>query len=152
MNLYLVRHGESVSPNQNPEQPLSQEGVQQTKHVANLLKSKAVEIDELIHSVKLRAKQTAQILAETVAPELTLIQREGLKPMDLIEPILEEIHLFDRNVMIVGHLPFMENLLKALLKQEKSPVEFCGSCVVCLTKEKRSWQIAWTATPQMVSL
>lgn len=152
MRLYLVRHGESLPSDVDPNQPLSKTGRQETESVASYLKECGIEIDEIIHSVKPRAKQTAEILGHTLAPEVTLIEREGLKPMEPIEPIIEEIQTFDRNVMLVGHLPFMEKLLTTLLFKEErlSPVTFCGSCIVCLEGERRNWIISWVVSPQLV--
>ena len=145
MNLYLVRHSEAVSTQIDSEQPLSEQGRKETEKVATLLLPKKLEIDEIIHSVKLRAKQTAEILGRSVAPNVTLIEKEGLKPMDPIEPILEEIALYDRNVMLVGHLPFMERVVTELLGS--CPITFCGSCVAALQGEKHNWKLAWTVTP-----
>jgi phosphohistidine phosphatase len=152
MQLYLVRHGESLPSEIDPNQPLSPQGIKESEAVAQLLKQASLEIDEIIHSTKIRAKQTAEILGQAIAPELTLIQREGLKPMDPIEPILSEIRSFDRNVMLVGHLPFMEKLLTTLLigKEGQSPVNLTGSCVICLEKEQEnSWRIAWVVSPNL---
>ncbi len=153
MRLYLVRHGESLSSEVDPKEPLSVTGRKETESVAAYLKECGIEIDEIIHSIKPRAKQTAEILGQALAPEVTLIEREGLKPMDLIEPIIEEIQTFDRNVMLVGHLPFMEKLLTTLLFKEErpSPVTFCGSCIVCVEGEGRNWTILWIISPQLLT-
>jgi len=142
MRVYLVRHGESLSSDIDPNQPLSATGREETESVATHLREYGVEIDEIIHSVKARAKETAEILGRTLAPDVTLIEREGMKPMDPIEPLLEEIQTFDRNVMLVGHLPFMESLLVALEngKEQHPPVNFCGSCVVILEGEGGNWK------------
>ena len=151
MKLYLVRHGECVSSAIDPDQPLTETGRKETEAVAQWLKPFGLEIDEIRHSVKTRAKETAEILAKTLAPQTQLIQREGLKPMDPIEPVLEEILASDQQLMLVGHLPFMEKLLTFLLFDEErdSPVTLCGSCVVCLEGEGRHWKIAWVVSPSI---
>ncbi len=148
MKLYLVRHGEALSSD-----TLTPVGIEETESVAKHLKEcGGIEIDEILHSAKTRAKQTAKILGKRLAPDVTLIEREGMKPMDSIESILEEIHTFDRNVMLVGHLPFMERLLTTLLFYEErpSPVTFCGSCIVCLEGENNNWMISWIFSPTLV--
>jgi len=151
MKLYLVRHGESISSDIDPNQPLSTIGKQQTEQVANLLKETDLKIDEILHSVKLRAKQTAEILAFTLFPNLPLKEREGLKPMDPVETIIDELQGYKHNLMIVGHLPFMEKLLTQLVLQEErdSPLYFSGSVVICLDGEKRSWVIEWVISPKV---
>ncbi len=146
MKLYLVRHGEADSDN------LTEQGRKETESVGNFLKKCPIEIDEIIHSVKNRAKQTAEILGKALAPDVMLVEREGLKPMDPIEPILEDVRSFERNVMLVGHLPFMEKLLTTLLFKEEclSPVEFVGSCIACLNNPNGEWTISWVVSPSLI--
>ncbi len=149
MKLYLVRHGEYSS---FADQTLSETGIRETQAVVNLLKPAALEIDEILHSVKRRAQQTAEILAQGLAPHLSPIERTGLKPSDPIEAILTDIHTQPRQLMLVGHLPFMERLLSTLLYGEEypCPVDFCCACVVCLERQGRQWQIAWVVSPKLV--
>ena len=151
MNLYLVRHGITLST-ANAEQTLSEMGIQQTQKIGRFLKQSGVEIDEILHSEKWRAKQTAQIIGKIVAPDLTLTQSPGLKPDDPIEPVVHEIATFDRNVMLISHLPFLEKLLTTLILGTDTlcPVDFCGTCVVCLQGTGHIWQIAWVISPQLV--
>ena len=154
MKLYLVRHGESLPSDIDPDQPLSSVGKAQTEKVAHYLRDLNLEIDEIAHSVKLRAKQTAQILASSITPNLDLVEREGLKPMDPVEPLINEIQVCQHHLMLVGHLPFMEKLLTQLvLKEERnSPFLFCGSAMVCLEGEKREWVISWAVSPNLLAL
>lgn len=153
MKIYLVRHGESLSSDVDPNQGLSVQGIRETEAMAFFLKRIPFKVDEILHSTKLRAKQTAEILARLLAPDLALIQREGLKPNDPIEPIFNEIRTFDQNVMIVSHLPFLEKLLTKLTMGEEhvSPITLCGSCLICLEGEGSSWQIAWVVSPKLFS-
>ncbi|MFZ0565772.1 MAG: phosphohistidine phosphatase SixA [Chlamydiales bacterium] len=153
MKLYFVRHGEALSPDIDPDQPLSPAGKQETEQVAKYLKQTNLEVDEIAHSVKLRAKQTAEIFGSILCPKVPLIEKEGLKPMDPIEPILEEIESLNSDRMWVGHLPFMEKILTRLvLKEEKnSPFLFCGSAIVCLEGEKKEWSILWAISPKLLN-
>ncbi|MCC5832414.1 MAG: phosphohistidine phosphatase SixA [Chlamydiales bacterium] len=152
MKLYLVRHGDYLSSDIDSRQPLSQTGKEETASVARYLEECGVEIDEILHSVKARSKETAEILGKRLAPDVALNEREGLKPLDPVEPIIEEIKLYERDLMIVGHLPFMEKLLTSLLFGDEgpSPVAFTGSCVVCLEGENSSWTISWIVSPALV--
>jgi len=153
MKLYLARHGESLPPDVDPDQGLSEKGIGDTEAISRFLKPAHLEIKEIWHSVKKRAQQTAEILSFAITPRPILIQREGLKPMDLIEPLVEVIHSSEHNLMLVGHLPFMEKLLTTLVlkKEQISPVDFCGSCIVCLEGNGSHWQITWILSPKLVS-
>ena len=150
MKLYLVRHGITVTA--NGEQTLSEMGIQQTQEIGRFLKQSGVKIDAILHSEKLRAQQTAQLIGQIVEPDLTPIQSPGLKPDDPIAPILQEIATFDRDVMIVSHLPLLEKLLTILTLgiDTLCPIDFCGTCVVCLQGTGHIWQIAWVISPQLI--
>lgn len=153
MKIYLVRHGEYLSSDMNADQSLSEKGRKETADIAHLLKEMNFEISEIRHSVKKRAKDTAEILFEAIDSNSKLIQTEGLKPSDPIEPLLEEILAADNNLMVVGHLPYLEKLLTVLLfgEERESPVDLCNSCVICLEGEKRDWKIAWMISPKCFS-
>ncbi len=149
MKLYLVRHGIASSEG---NQPLTPEGIKETEAIADFLRKSSPEIDEIIHSPKLRAKETANILAKTLAPDAALIEREGTSPNDIIEPILLEIETMRYNLMIVSHLPFLEILLCKLLKIGTCPVNICNSCVICLEGSGKSWQLEWILSPKLMLL
>lgn len=139
--IYLVRHGAT-----NPDKTLSAQGIEETINVAKSLAP--LEIDEIIHSTKARARQTAELLEKHLAPDVTLIEREGLEPGDPIEPLLADINAFDRHVMIVGHLPFLPQLLRSLVMD--TSVVFENSTVVCLEKQDSHWSLKWVQGPSTI--
>lgn len=149
MKLYLVRHGEYGSSDMDSDPPLSEKGRKDTATVALRLIDKGIKVDEIRHSVKKRAKETAEIIAHAMGAEGKLFEKEGLKPNDQIEPVLVGILAEDRTVMLVGHLPFMEKLLTYLLfgEEQASPVNICNSCVICLEGEGSQWKIDWVVAP-----
>ena len=63
MKLYLVQHGEAKSKDEDEKRPLTDQGRQGVERVAAFLKGAGVETKRVIHSGKLRAEQTAEILA-----------------------------------------------------------------------------------------
>jgi phosphohistidine phosphatase len=143
MNLYLVRHGKAnTSP--NGEHILTKIGEEETRAMAHLLKEKEVEIDEILHSPKKRAQQTAQIIGQIVAPDVALIQKSTLNPDEPIEPFFAEIEPLDRNLLIVSHLPFLEKLIASLTN---SIVDFACSSIVCLKETSSSFKVNWILSP-----
>lgn len=144
-----MRHGES-----NPleaEQPLSEEGKQETKKVALAIKGE--NIRHIYHSVKLRAQQTAAIVKDISFPHIDLEEHQGLKPMDAISPLWEEIQSWQENILIVGHLPFLSHLFSYLLlgKEKEELIEFCGSSIACLEKKDRHYKLLWLVTPHLIA-
>ena len=150
MKIYLVRHGEYLSSEMNADQSLSEKGRKETADIALWLKEMNLEIGEIRHSVKKRAEETAEIIYNLIGSNSKLIQTDGLKPSDPIEPLLEEILAGDQNLMVVGHLPYLEKLMTVLLfgDERESPVDLCNSCVICLEGEKRHWKIVWMISPK----
>ena len=59
--LYFAQHGIAVSKNDDPERPLSKDGISQTKAIAKQLRQLGTPISAIFHSDKRRAQQTAEI-------------------------------------------------------------------------------------------
>lgn len=142
MTLYLVRHGKYHS-SESGDQPLSEEGRTETASVAHHLKKKNISIDEIRHSEKLRAKETAEIFGKVLG--VKCLKAKGLNPSDLPEHILQELTLSDQNLMLVSHLPFLEQFLSALLGE--CTINFTNSCVVTLEKIDQRWTIKSAIDP-----
>lgn len=151
MKLYLVRHGDSLAAEVDPNKPLSEKGKSETEHVAALLSQHNLEIGTILCSTKLRAKETAMILARKLAPNVIPEERAGLAPSDPIDAILEEITHMSENIMIVSHLPFLAQLIsKLLFNHAQDPhINICGSCVICLSSENSLWNLQWMVTPKL---
>ena len=69
MALYLIQHGKSLPKDLDPDQGLSEEGIAETRRMANLAKDHGVAVSQIRHSVKTRARQTAEIFAQTLNPQ-----------------------------------------------------------------------------------
>ena len=64
--------------------------------------------DTLLHSGKLRAEPTAEILADYLMPAKgATASRRGLGFDDDVRPLAESLAATDHRLMIVGHLPFL---------------------------------------------
>ncbi len=150
MALYLVRHGEAVLKEMNSDRPLSNRGLKEVRHVAERAAKKDLIITKIFHSGKMRAMQTASILQGYLKPSSGIAETEGMNPKDDISGILPLIESED-NIMLVGHLPFLEKLASYLVtgNQDRRIVEFPTAGIVCLEKEqeKGAWKIRWRLTP-----
>ena len=150
MRLYLIRHGISLPEEKDPEKSLSQEGKEQTQKIAEFLKTKSVKVDAIWHSPKLRAIQTAQIISKSIfCPEIQ--ERNDLNPLDSVEKFPEEIQSLNKNLMIVGHLPFLQKLASLLLSgaETNQSISYKNSGAVCL-EYTDTWKIAWMVTPELM--
>jgi phosphohistidine phosphatase len=152
MAFFLVQHGKSLPKDVDPDQGLSDEGIAETERIANVAKDYGVNVKIIKHSVKTRARQTAEIFAAALKPDGNIQEINGIKPMDDVSAIAEKISPQD-DVMLVGHLPFMERMTSHLIAGtiEKPVFKFQNSGIVCLDQdpETQSWFIKWTLMPHI---
>ncbi len=152
MRLYLVQHGKALSEDIDPKRPLSEEGKRDTEGIAKFLKGK-IDLDIIWHSEKLRAKETAQILAEHLLPKEGLRELRGLLPLDPVESLPEKIIRERKNIMIVSHLPFLQKLCSLILtgSEDYNLINFSQAGCVYLEERKETFGICWIITPELVS-
>ncbi|MFQ5789328.1 MAG: phosphohistidine phosphatase SixA [Acidobacteriota bacterium] len=151
MELYLVQHGEAMTKDQNPERPLTEQGMATARRVAALASRLGVQVAEIRHSEKLRAVQTAQVFEQALGAPCK--QAPGLTPNDDINPVRREVASRPGNLMLVGHLPFLSRLAGALLAQDESlPVvgfQMAGLVRVDRREDGR-WSLRWLLPPEVL--
>ena len=153
MRIYLMQHGKPVSKEENPDKPLSEQGKSDVEKTAHFLKRCHVTIDEIFHSGKTRARQTAEIVISTLNPSEKPKEKSGLSPMDDVQEIAHEINKRDKALFIAGHLPHLGKLVSLLVAGSESfpVVRFQQGGVVCLEKvEETGWIISWMLVPAML--
>ena len=152
MALYLVQHGKSLPKDQDPEKGLSQEGKAEVAKIAETAKFYEIHVSRIIHSGKTRARQTAQIMASVLKPGLEIEEAPGLKPLDDVAAYSKNLDP-EADVMLVGHLPFMEKLTSYLVigSDEKPIFKFQNGGIVCLDKgqDEKSWIVKWSLSPNI---
>jgi phosphohistidine phosphatase len=152
MALYLIQHGKSLPKDQDPDQGLSAEGIAETERIANQAKDDGATVSQIKHSVKTRARQTAEIFAGALNPKQGIREVSGIKPLDDVAEYAANIDPLE-NIMLVGHLPFMERLTSFLIMGsiDKPVFKFQNSGIVCLDKdpEAQAWTIRWALMPKI---
>ena len=154
MKVYVVRHGDAVSSDVNPKRPLSEQGFADIRKVASFIKPLEISVEHIWHSGKLRAAQTAEILAEAMLVEKDCSAHEALGPNDDITNIAEEIEAYNTNLMIVGHLPFLAYLISLLAADNETAniAAFAAGSIACLNRRSPGqWQIEWMLTPHILT-
>jgi phosphohistidine phosphatase len=68
----------------------------------------------IIHSGKKRALQTAEIFVKALEPEAGVTKGAGLAPLDDVTQFASTLNN-EEDIMVVGHLPFLERLLSCLV-------------------------------------
>ena len=151
MRLYLVQHGEAKSELEDPERSLTRRGEEETRKISDAAKRLGIHPATIYHSGKKRAEQTAGIIG--AALDLPAQVGQGLNPNDDIRPWVERMSAEAEDLMIVGHLPFLEKLASFLVSGNEGakPVLFCYSAIVCLEKKEAGrWTVDRVLKPEMV--
>ena len=150
--IYLVQHGEAQPKEENPDRPLTEQGAQYAQDMGDFLARAGVRVGTVHHSGKLRARQTAEILAEYLAPRDAADEMEGLGPKDPTGPVRDRLLESDEHVMVVSHLPFIASLAAALLggDEERPPVSFTPGTVVAVECDDNGARIAWMVRPELL--
>jgi phosphohistidine phosphatase len=154
MRLYLVRHGEAKSKEEDPERHLSAKGREDVQRAARFLRPMGLEVKAIWHSGKPRAEETAVILSESVAARKGVVEKRGLSPEDDVDPIAEAIDDSKGDLMIAGHLPFLGRLAPVLLtgKDKFDLIAFPTAAILCLERSNKGglWHVAWMVTPEIL--
>lgn|SRR5262245_16987133 len=153
MQVYLVQHGTSKSEVEDPQRSLTDEGRAVVEQMAEHLAGAGISVDRIEHSDKLRARQTGEILASKLKPLSGTEQVSGLAPNDDIAPMRLRLQEEEKNLMLVGHLPYLTRLLSSLLlvDEDRPLVEFRMGGVICLERvENRVWRLLWALTPELL--
>jgi len=155
--IYLVRHGMAKSAGEDPERGLTADGEKDIEKIGASLKKRGLTLDNIFHSPKKRASQTAHIISDCLShdggsatqSELSPELSDGLLPEDDPEQWADRLEDMDCDTMLVGHLPYM-GILTSLLRcgDEYNGVEdFSPGTVVCLERAGESYELLWKIAP-----
>lgn len=153
MKLYLVQHADALSKETDPKRPLSQKGLKDAQKMAAFLLEAELTVDEVVHSGKSRAEQTADVLSKAVWPGNAAIELPGLGPNDSTDHLMHSAETAGGDLMAVGHLPFMAKMAARCLTgfEDGVLIDFEPGAVVCLERQEEGWALSWMQRPSMVS-
>jgi phosphohistidine phosphatase len=153
MKLYLVQHAKAASEQEDPQRSLTEAGRKELQKAAAFAGRLDLSVERIWHSGKIRAAQTAEILAEAVTLKDGSVAREALGPNDDVTPVARKLGAAEKDVMIVGHLPFLSRLASLLLTGSESgdTVTFRNAGIVCVERGADGrWHICWVVTPEVL--
>jgi phosphohistidine phosphatase len=112
--------------------------------------AKNVQASAIFHSGILRAKQTAEILAEHLQFNSGVEQLSGLLPQDDPAVAKGELEAAASPIILVGHLPHLNRLIALLVSGdvESGAMELPPATMVCCSNDGSKWKISWMLTPR----
>jgi phosphohistidine phosphatase len=144
--IFLVHHGDAVGPEIDPMRPLSERGRAAVLLVADEAARRGVKPDAIWHSGKLRARQTAEAFWKVCDPFATFTAERALQPADPPEWIRDRLVGEARDLMLVGHMPHLERLLRLMtgvVDERSAATSFPLHGMIALEPDGDRWKEAW---------
>jgi phosphohistidine phosphatase len=147
MMIYLMRHADAVSEEEDPARPLSAKGRDQVARVCAALRTgPGFNPSEVWHSPLARARETAELLAQSLELSAPLVLTSGLRPNDDPGKIAAILDSHDGELAVVGHEPHLGVLASMMVRGPE-----CGSVyypfpkagVLALSREGKRWRAGW---------
>ena len=154
MRIYLTQHGLALPKDVDPDRPLSSQGRNDVRRLADFLGESDIQVGQVLHSGKTRAAQTAAILAEVLLPDGQPCTHAGLGPKDPVETLSTAIAAWSVDTLIVGHLPYLERLASRLLiaDPDRPLLAFQPGSMACLEQDAgRRWALVWMIHPKLLT-
>ncbi len=151
MRLYIVQHGDSLPKDIDPDRPLSDRGRADIQRLTEWLLSHNVQIAQILHSGKTRARETAEILRPLLTSPSQIYERQGLAPNDSPETFLHQLRDREKDTLVAGHMPFVARAVSQALTgaPDRQLVEFVPGSVVGIERSDRaSWRLFMFARPE----
>lgn len=154
MKLYFVRHGKAEAfADSDFDRQLTEKGAKNVGRVANMLKSLGVNLHTLYASPRVRAQQTANILAQALDKPIITHEAVNFDFSILHLPALLAGIPDDAQVMFVGHNPSMSEVVEAVTGARVDlPVGAvaCAELLSPLMPERG--QLAWLLTTDIAKM
>jgi phosphohistidine phosphatase len=159
--LYIMRHGIAVARGSHFEddskRPLTPVGKKKVKEIANGLKRLGVGLEWVVSSPLVRAVETAEIVAESLAPNVPLDFCDALRPGGSAEALVTFLARYPnrKRVLVAGHEPDLSMLAARLIgagRHTNLAFKKGGCCLVEFDQmpPKSPAQLIWWATPRLL--
>jgi len=152
MQAYLIRHAHALDGDDDAARPLSRRGRAQIRALAAFLARRTdLSVREFWHSPRVRARDTAELLARRLGGGIRLRQISGLEPAADPAAVARRLQARRRPVALVGHEPHLGALAAFLVagREAKPVVSLKKCCVLALERERGRWVIRWLTSPEM---
>ena len=163
MKLFILRHGIAVvrddaNAENDSRRQLTPKGKRQLRRTAAAMKQMGLRFDLILSSPYLRAKQTAEIVAESLKLQKRLEYSDALAPDGSPKNLTRELNELEpapENVLLVGHEPYLSRLISLLttgsldLMMEFKKGGLCKLEVEKLSHE-RCAMLVWLLTPKQM--
>ena len=159
LELYLIRHGVAAERGEefpdDSKRPLTSDGIARLRKEAKALDELGVQFEQVLTSPLVRARQTADVFAETMKSKPPIAIIDALTPAGSPAAVIQDLGKYMRkaSIALVGHEPNMGELA-AFLIGAKMPLPFKKGaiCRIDFTvfPPKGKGALCWFVTPRML--
>jgi len=148
MALYFVQHSVALASDEDPQRPLTEAGKREAVAMASCLLARGIRPSRIVHSGKLRALQTAELMARELEV-LRVESAQGMAPKD--DAVAFAAGIKSDDTLYVGHLPHLQKVVSILVTGEPDPnvIRFRNTGVVCLDTGERNYEVNWYIIPEL---
>jgi phosphohistidine phosphatase len=157
MELVLFRHGiatpRETHQGSDAARELTEHGRFRTRSAAQGLLTMGVEPQLVVSSPLLRARQTAEIVAEVLGVRRAIEIIDELTPGTLTGQVIKKLDALNVGaIVVVGHAPDLDLLLRMLLDGGVGPVtalkKAAAACVACPAPGAKQGELRWLLPPR----
>jgi phosphohistidine phosphatase len=165
MNLYLLRHGLAVEPGtegfaHDAERPLTPKGERKLGKIAEGIKALEISFDLILSSPYVRARRTAEIVAEALSIGKKLGFSDALMPAGSVKRLIESLNQIEpapEDVLLVGHEPYMSEMISLLVSGQVGFAVVMKKGGLCKLSAQsihagRCAALEWLLTPKQMAL
>ena len=159
LELYLIRHGVAADRGSDypddSKRPLTSDGISRLRKSAKALAELDVDFDQIIASPLVRTKQTADIFAQALPSNPSVVLSDSLAPAGTPSAVFQELgkHMRRARIALVGHEPNLGELAARLIGA-RTPIEFKKGAICRIDFEvfppKGLGVLRWLVTPRML--
>ena len=165
MNLFLLRHGIAVERGtpgyeNDADRLLTPKGERRLGRIADAMEVMGLTFDLILSSPYIRAKQTAEIVANALGLKKKLEFSEDLTPGGDAKTLIGSLNKLQprpENILLVGHEPYLSGLIATLTSGDsRLTIDFKKGGLCKLEMESlrhgRCATLAWLLTPRQMGL
>ena len=160
--LYVMRHGIAVTRgskgfSDDSRRPLVPEGKAKIREITEGLERIGFEVDWIVTSPLVRAVETAESVAETLASSVPVEVCDAMRPGGSSEDLIAFLAKYPdrRKVLVVGHEPDLSALAARLIgagAHANLGFKKGGCCLISFDQfpPKNPGQLVWWLTPRLL--
>lgn len=156
LKLYFLRHGAAVEADEwkggDFDRPLTDDGRKRLAQEAKALRKLGLELDVIVTSPLVRAKQTAEIVADALKVRSVVDDPRVGSGFDLgsLEGIVRD-HADASAIMLVGHEPTMSETIGGLVGSARLDLKKGGlACVELADPSSLHGTLLWLVPPKLL--